>query len=161
MRHIHARSLFSVLSLLLAGCTVGVGDPAEVRSVAQGDGVGGAPCQTPAALELAADITCKVDGMVASTYAFLDDCGDGTYRGVDPKCVPPSDTSSGACVVGLVGDGVTCTDPALLDEAAEEACLQAGLVLVDVGTFGADCGGQASQAKYACCPAAPPGCTGP
>jgi hypothetical protein len=119
-----------------------------------------APCQTPDALKLQADAACQALGEVPSTYELLDACGDGTYRRVDPKCVPPPEPS--ACTSGSVGDGVTCTDPNLLEKEAQEACLEQGLDLADVKPDPTGCGaGLAASGSYNCCPAPAPAAPAP
>src|SRR5262249_49931101 len=113
-----------------------------------GDGV---TCVDPASLKLAASDACAAAGAVLTEYGD-DNGGAGRAQSSIAEDVRCAAQPASTCTGNVVGDGMTCVDPASLKQAASDACAAAGLVLTDFfDDNGGVCGAEASIAKYLCC----------
>lgn len=128
----------------------GDGDSGGCVSATLGDG---ATCVEPGSFKLAASEACQSRGLSLTDMSIDGDGCDGEAKAAEFTCCPlpsaPSDQPD--CTWGVVGDGVTCVDPAALEQAASDACAAEGRTLTDFGDGGGSCAPLASIAKYACC----------
>jgi len=133
-------------------------DPASCFDGVVGDG---ATCVDPGELKMEASLLCEQAGLVLVDIKYSDGgCGGQTSEASYSCCVapppPPVDPGPdpGTCMIGEVGDGVTCENPDDLKLEASLLCEQAGLALTDFKYADDGCGGQTRMASYACCAAA-------
>jgi hypothetical protein len=128
-------------------------DPGACTSGVLGDGT---TCEDPAALKIQASDACAALGLTLVDLAYAPDCGALTryakYLCCESAPPPPPDPDPNACTYDVVGDGVTCQDPAALAATAAALCAGLGLELAELYEA-LDCGAQSTIAKYACCPA--------
>ncbi len=113
-----------------------------------------ASCATPETWKGRAVLDCEESGLVLAEIVCLDPCGEGLFQSAEYDCAEP-DSEGDTCMTDTLGDGVTCNDPGVLKDLANETCKLSGLEMVDFTYTTDDCGWMTRQASFTCCPVVP------
>lgn len=122
----------------------------------------GKHCLDPSTVKDKAFKACDKDGFVLTELSITETCPGGLPSKASYTCCPtppppPPDPGPGSCIVGDLGDGLTCEDPGTIKTNAFLICDKDGLVLTEL-KLASDCaGGLSTKASYVCCdPNTPP-----